>query len=205
LRRNRPRRRKAVVKRGPSIAPMRGDERWSMDFMHDQLHDGRRLRVLTVVDQIHVHARGAGDRGAGIALRPRCDRRAQPAVEVASEAGRDPGRQRLGVCVAHARCVGLSRECEARLQLPPEADGQRAHRVVQRQTARRVPERARLRIARRRRGNFTSWRTQYTKVRPHSALGELTPREFAKLGQRNADRSWPEFLAARVASRRSED
>jgi len=29
----------------------RRDERWSMDFMSDQLQDGRRIRVLTVVDQ----------------------------------------------------------------------------------------------------------------------------------------------------------
>lgn len=47
LRRNRARRRKSVVTRGPSVVPMRRDERWSSDFMHDQLHDGRRLRVLT--------------------------------------------------------------------------------------------------------------------------------------------------------------
>lgn len=51
LRRNRPHRRNAVVNRGPSGVPTRRDERWSMDFMHDQLHDGRRLRVPTVVDQ----------------------------------------------------------------------------------------------------------------------------------------------------------
>jgi putative transposase len=51
LRRNRPRRRKAVVTHGPSVAATRRDERWSMDLMHDQLHDGRTIRVLTVVDQ----------------------------------------------------------------------------------------------------------------------------------------------------------
>jgi hypothetical protein len=36
LRRNRPRRRNAVVTRGPSVAATRKDERWSVDFMHDQ-------------------------------------------------------------------------------------------------------------------------------------------------------------------------
>ena len=35
LRRNRPRRRKSVVTRGPVVVPTRRDERWSMDFMHD--------------------------------------------------------------------------------------------------------------------------------------------------------------------------
>ena len=101
-----------------------------------------------------VHARGAGDRGPRVVLGARRDRRAQPAVEVSSEAGRDPSGQRDGVRFACPGCVGLSRGCEARFQPPREADGQRAHRVVQCPAARGVPERARLRIARRRRGNL---------------------------------------------------
>ena len=35
---------------------------------------------------------------------------------------------------------------------------------------------------------LTSWRSDYNAVRPHSALGMLTPREFAELGQRSAGR-----------------
>jgi transposase len=35
---------------------------------------------------------------------------------------------------------------------------------------------------------LTSWRSDYNAVRPHSALGMLTPKEFAELGQRNAGR-----------------
>jgi transposase InsO family protein len=35
---------------------------------------------------------------------------------------------------------------------------------------------------------LTSWRSDYNAVRPHSALGMLTLREFAELGQRNAGR-----------------
>jgi putative transposase len=35
---------------------------------------------------------------------------------------------------------------------------------------------------------LTSWRRDYNAVRPHSALGMLTPREFAELGQRSAGR-----------------
>jgi putative transposase len=33
------------------VSAQRADERWRMDFVHDQLFDGRRFRVLTVVDQ----------------------------------------------------------------------------------------------------------------------------------------------------------
>jgi putative transposase len=49
--RNKPpkRRVKAKLREGrlPAVAP---NQIWAMDFMHDQLFDGRRLRVLTVVD-----------------------------------------------------------------------------------------------------------------------------------------------------------
>jgi putative transposase len=30
----------------------RTHERWSMDFVHDQLIDGRSFRMLTVIDQL---------------------------------------------------------------------------------------------------------------------------------------------------------
>jgi putative transposase len=67
LRRGRPRRRKSVVTRGPFVAPTRRDERWSVDFMHDQLQDGRRLRVLTVVDQYTREALATEARGSSSA------------------------------------------------------------------------------------------------------------------------------------------
>jgi putative transposase len=36
--------------RGPAPKPTLKNERWSMDFVHDQLFDGRPFRVLTVID-----------------------------------------------------------------------------------------------------------------------------------------------------------
>lgn len=34
----------------PMSVPVQSNERWSLDFVHDQLADGRRLRVLNIVD-----------------------------------------------------------------------------------------------------------------------------------------------------------
>src|SRR5690606_22454797 len=48
--RKRRRRRFKRIARAPRIAPTRPNERWSLDFVHDQLADGRTIRVLTVVD-----------------------------------------------------------------------------------------------------------------------------------------------------------
>ena len=51
--RNRLRRRKqSRLHRGPVPVPSAVHERWSMDFEHDQLFDGRPFRVLTAVDQL---------------------------------------------------------------------------------------------------------------------------------------------------------
>lgn len=50
--RMRVRRRKHIaLHRGPAPAPVGPTERWSMDFVHDALADGRPFRILTVVDQ----------------------------------------------------------------------------------------------------------------------------------------------------------
>jgi putative transposase len=49
--RMRVRRRKHIALRGPAPVPLGPTERWSMDFVHDALADGRPFRVLTVVDQ----------------------------------------------------------------------------------------------------------------------------------------------------------
>lgn len=44
------RRKKLVQPRVPMFAPTVINERWSLDFVHDQLDDGRRIRVLNIVD-----------------------------------------------------------------------------------------------------------------------------------------------------------
>jgi putative transposase len=45
------RRKHMALHRGPAPAPAGPTERWSMDFVHDALADGRPFRILTVVDQ----------------------------------------------------------------------------------------------------------------------------------------------------------
>ena len=46
----RPRRRKMVVHREARCRPTRPNEAWSLDFVHDQLSNGQKLRALTIVD-----------------------------------------------------------------------------------------------------------------------------------------------------------
>ncbi|AHG50182.1 hypothetical protein RLEG12_00845 (plasmid) [Rhizobium leguminosarum bv. trifolii CB782] len=43
-------RKRAIGTRAPMLVPMASNDRWSLDFVSDQFTDGRRFRVLTVVD-----------------------------------------------------------------------------------------------------------------------------------------------------------
>jgi putative transposase len=51
------RRKHTALHRGPAPHPVGPTERWSIDFVHDALANGRPFRVLTVVDQcVSFHA-----------------------------------------------------------------------------------------------------------------------------------------------------
>ncbi len=48
----RKRRRKAVGTRAPILVEARPNARWSLDFVHDQFANGRRFRILNIVDDV---------------------------------------------------------------------------------------------------------------------------------------------------------
>jgi len=56
--RQRKRRRRAATGRLPLPAPSRRNLRWSLDFVSDQLMDGRRFRCLTVMDDCTRECKG---------------------------------------------------------------------------------------------------------------------------------------------------
>ena len=43
-------RKRALGTRGPMLVPDRANARWSLDFLSDTISDGRRFRVLALVD-----------------------------------------------------------------------------------------------------------------------------------------------------------
>ena len=43
-------RKRAIGTRAPMLVPLKLNERWSLDFVSDQFTDGRRFRILTIVD-----------------------------------------------------------------------------------------------------------------------------------------------------------
>jgi putative transposase len=82
LRNKTPKRRVKAKLREDRRAATRPHETWAMDFVHDQLATGRKLRVLTIVDTFSRFSP---------ALTPRFSFRGADVVEVLERVGRDMG------------------------------------------------------------------------------------------------------------------
>ena len=175
--RMRVRRRKHIaLHRGPAPLPIGPSDRWSMDFVHDALADGRPFRVLTVVDQWSRHSPilevassmsgqtvgTALDRGIGDGAAPRSIT-VDHGTEFMSRALEDWAYQRgvqldfirPGKPVENAFIEAfngrLRDECLNVHQFTSIADAQ---------------------------AKIEAWRVDYNTRRPHSSLGHLTPSEF---------------------------
>ena len=144
-----------------------------MDFVHDQLATGRKLRVLTIVDTFSRFSP---------AIEPRFSFRGCDVVEVLERVGRqvripegNPGRSRNRVCVARSGSLGVSARCHARLLAAGKptdnafiesfngkfrAECLNAHWFLSLDDARRKCE---------------AWRRDYNEERPHSAIGNKAP------------------------------
>jgi putative transposase len=176
--RMRVRRRKHIaLHRGPAPVPSGPTERWSMDFVHDALADGRPFRVLTVVDHWS---------------------RQSPILEVASSmSGLTVGFALDRALAQGATPTSITVDHGTEFMSRALEDGA-YHRGVQLDFIRpgKPVENAyiasfngRLRDECLNVHQFTSiddakmkieaWRVDYNAHRPHSALGHLTPNEYA--------------------------
>ncbi len=178
LRSKRPRRHVSCRKRVSPPPARRPDESWSMDFMSDELFDGRRLRLFTVVDNFTRESLAIEvDRSIG----------GHRVVEVLSQAAR---RRRLPRTIrvdngpeftskvldqwAYLNGVELD---FSRLGKPTDnafieafnarfrAECLNEHWFLSLEDAREKAE---------------AWRRDYNAQRPHSALRNLAPEEFAR-------------------------
>lgn len=180
--RMRVRRRKRIsLHRGPVPTPVAANQHWSMDFVHDQLADGRRFRILTVIDQWSRESLSlesafslTGKEVAEALQRLSCQRTLPRAITVdhGSEFTSkllDEWAWRNGVQLDFIRPGkpvenGLIESFNGRL----------------RDECLNVTEFASLEHAR---ATLAAWQDDYNHRRPHGSLGHLTPSEFANRGQ----------------------
>jgi len=146
LRRKRPWRHATAVHREQRRPATARNDIWSMDFVADQLANGRRFRALTVLD-LFTRECLAIDVGQGLSGRD---------VVAALERLRfERGLPERIYCDNGTEFVSAAMDLWAytngdpRLQSSGQADGQRGHRILQRTIPRRVFERALVCVDRR--------------------------------------------------------
>ena len=188
-----PRRRKACRVRQPRPLAERINDCWSMDFMADELFDGRRLRVLTIVDNFT---------------------RESLAIEAAGRmTGRDVARilTRLGTGRALPKTIRVDNGPEFISKAMDqwaywnkvELDFSRPGKPTDNAFIESFNARLRQECLNENwflsledaRGKLESWRRHYNEERPHGALGNLAPSEFARSGQATMTEAETEFLA----------
>lgn len=171
------RRKHMALYRGPAPVPTGRGERWSMDFVHDALIDGRAFRVLTVVDQwsresplLEVGFSLTGPHVVG-AFEDQIGEHGLPKSLTV-----DHGTEFTSKAV---EAWAFYRGVELDFTRPgkPTDNGHiesfngrlrdeclNAHQFLSLEHAKRIIE---------------AWRRDYNGHRPHSALGDLTPTAFA--------------------------
>lgn len=190
--RTRIRRRKHMcLHRGPVPVPSAPHERWSMDFVHDQLFDGRPIRILTVVDQLsresplmEVGFAMSGQRVAD-ALDARPGTGALP-VSITVDHGSEFTSKALEDW-AWRRGVKLD---FIRPGKPTENGHIESFNSRLRDECLNVMQFMSLEDAR---AKIEAWRVDYNQHRPHSSLGHLTPSEFIQSRQGNQARKAAEL------------
>jgi putative transposase len=179
-------RKRAAGSRAPILTEVRPNARWSVDFVHDQLSDGRRFRILNVIDDVTKEClaaiadtsisgrRVARELDAIVAWRGRPDLIVSDnGTEFTSNAMLAWSQERR--ITWHFIAPGKPMQngiCEA-------FNGRMRDELLN-ETIFYDLGHARDTLAR--------WSTGYNQKRPHSALGYLTPAAFARTFTATADR-----------------
>ena len=172
------RRKREAEPRLPRPTPHGPNERWSMDFVHDALHDGRRIRLLTVVGDatreclaIEPDTSLPGLRVIDV-LDRLADHRGLPRTIVADHGPEFTGRA-LDLW-AHAHGVGID---FIRPGKPVDNafiesfNGRLRDECLNEHWFQTLAEA---------RSIVEAWRDDYNTVRPHRSLGGRTPSDYAR-------------------------
>ena len=167
----------------PVPHPTAVNQHWSMDFVHDQLLDRRRFRVLTVIDQWSRES---------VSVEPGFSLTGQSIAEILDEVARrrplpraitvDPGTEFTSRALdewAWRRGVRLD---FIRPGKPVENALCESFNGRLRDECLNINEFASLDHAR---AVLAAWQEDYNHHRPHGSLGHLTSSEYAQTGQKS--------------------
>jgi putative transposase len=178
LRSKRPRRRKMAVARRERYVPKRPNQAWSLDFVADQLVDGTKIRILTVVD---VYTREALCTRVGWQLRGEhvvdaCNRlvatRGAP-VQIFVDNGSEFSGRLLDLWAYHHHVqIDFSRPGKPTDNCFIETfNGSLRDECLNVHWFETLDDAVE---------KIEAWRVEYNESRPHQSLKELTPAGFAE-------------------------
>lgn len=177
LRTKRPRRRKMVVQRQARHQPTAPNQAWSLDFIHDQLTSGRKFRALTVVDvftreslAIEVGLRLRGEHVVEV-LNRLVRQRSRPEVLFADNGAEFTGHMVDLWAYHHGTRIDFSRPGRPTDNAFIETfNGSLRDECLNVHWFETLAEAKRL---------IEAWRVDYNESRPHMALGNMPPGEYA--------------------------
>lgn len=187
LRKKRPKRRVSAAKRIELPRPEKTNQSWSMDFVSDQLYTGRSIRVLTIVDNF---SRESLDLRVGFSLRG--DDVVEVLRKIVQQRGTpasirvDNGSEFTSVVLDQwAYWNGVTLDF-SRPGKPTDNAFIESFNSRFRQEC--LNENWFLSISDAQE-KVETWRKEYNNSRPHSSLGNLTPREFVERHLSGQERS----------------
>ena len=175
--------------RVPLAAPSRPNERWTMDFVADRFEDGKRFRALTVLD---MYTRESLAIVPGVSLTGekvvRCLDRLRKLRGVPKSVQVDNGSEFYSKAMdAWAHRYGVQLEF-TRPGKPTDNGHIESFNGKLRDECLNVNLFYTIEDTRR---ILDDWRRMYNEIRPHRALGNVTPSEFAKAVNRNQEAPTP--------------
>lgn len=177
--------RKKIARRRPVVVdfPTGPNQRWSMDFVHDRLEDGRKFRILTVVDQftkecISLHAKPrllGSDVAEALDLAIR--ERGKPISITVDNGAEFAGKVMDAWSDFHKVSLAFIRPGKPTENAFIESfNGRLRAECLNVEIFRSMGEVH---------GKLGAWRQDYNLHRPHSSIGYLTPLEFAARSRRS--------------------
>lgn len=172
-----PRRRRAVVLRD-RVAADAVNQTWSMDFMADNLADGRKIRLLTIVDNFSREC---------LALDVAWGFKGTDVAQTLTRIVRDRGKPRFIRCDNGPEFVSKALDQWAywnKVELDFSRPGKPTDNAFIESFNGRVRQEllnaSWFESLERAREMTAAWRAEYNLHRPHRALGNLTPNEYAR-------------------------
>ena len=176
IRTKRPRRHKSSKPRVGRAEVQGINESWSMDFMSDQLFDGRRIRLLTIVD---CHSRES------LAIEARFGFKGQHVAEVLSRLVAERGAPRTIRCDNGPEFVSRVvdpwahwNKVELDFSRPGKPTDNAFIEAFHSRFRPECPDATWFSSLVDARERIEAWRKDYNEHRPHSALGNQSPNEF---------------------------